>query len=289
MSPLRRRAPFARALALFLSGAAVAGCEAAPVPPAEPGAPELRVPEAPTAAVPSAAWSAELPAASVELAPGTRVWAAVPTLGSELVSVGIYTLESIDAERANLVDKLGTRTLGVAPALVHPIGTAGGLEPGDTALFFTWTTPAALGRVTRKVGGSLRVRYDWAGETKDTTADHAEPARKGVVPFAYVTFPKFGRQSLGLVVALDPGHVWVRTSSGHVERHPREAVGAVEVATAVLKVGAKVRAYDWVDGLREAVVSEVVEPGLRYAVRAEGSERDERYFFTALVPRVAAR
>ena len=279
-----RRAAWAVAALACL---AAVGCDR-PVEGGTLTAPSLNVPEPSVAVAPRLSWLEKLPPTPTTASEGALAWASIPQPGSELVVVGVYTVERGDDGVITLVDKLGARTRGVPPALVHAV-LPGNLAVGDAALFYTWTTGAVVGRVTRARDGRVRLRFDWSGESKDILADHAEPLRQGIAPLSFVSFPKFGRRSMGLVLALDETQAWVRTSAGHVELHRRDVLAPVELAVTALKVGARVSAYDWVEGFRPGVVSKVSEPGLRYEVRFDRTAAPEPFYFAQLSPHAETR
>jgi hypothetical protein len=258
-------------------------------PPTQDGAPsvEALLPTASASAAASAlpAWVAELPpSARGEARETERVWATVPRRGSELAQVGVYTVTGVFDGLYSLTDALGQRVDGVSGALVHRTGKTGKLATGDVVLFHTPTAPAMIGRVAELIrGAEIRVRYDWAGATREAPVDHAEPPIEGVKPMAYVAFPKAGTESVGLLVALTDDKGWVRTASGHVEVHDRKTLAALAVPRNALKAGERVRAWRWATGLLEGTVSAIVEaPDLRYRVKLGDGRTEEDYFFAAV-------
>src|SRR5690606_39890463 len=135
-----------------------------------------------------------------------------------MAEVGVFQVEALHEGRYSLIDRLGQRFDGVPPAVVHPVGEAKGLREGDVALIYTKTTPGVIGRVAELVpGAEIRVRYDFGGTTREALVDHAEPVRTGTGPLTFVSFPKSGGRSRGLVLAQSADRVWGRTASGHVE------------------------------------------------------------------------
>lgn len=270
---------------------ALGGCPDASVelpPPPPRGGPEPILPSpAPSAASTVPGWVERLPPLtpeSVSVAKGDRVWAATSVGSSEMVDVAIYTVEGIHDGLVSITSRTAVRIDGVHPALVHAVGGVPNLMTGGTVLFYTPSTPAFIGSVAEVVGGqSIKIRYDHAGTTKTTEADHVEQPVTGVKPLAYVGFPKAGATSRGLVVALTDAHVWLRTASGHVEVHDRERVEALPLPPTEVAVGRAVRAYRWATGYEPGVVTEVVEAGLRYKVRRD-PRRESTYFFSSLLP-----
>jgi hypothetical protein len=165
---------------------------------------------------------------------------------------------------------------------VHRTGKTGKLQSGDVVLFHAPTAPAMLGRVADLAPGrEIRVKYDWAGATREAAVDHAEAPVEGIKPLAYVGFPKAGTRSMGLVVALADEQAWIRTASGHVELHEKKALEPLAFPREALKEGERVRAWRWALGFQDGVVANVVEPELRYRIKHDGSEED--YFFATVV------
>lgn len=232
------------------------------------------------------AWVEALPAVDPVASKGDRVWAAVSVLpGAEMAEVGVFQVEAVYEGRYSLIGRLGQRRDGVKAAVVHPVGDPKGLRENDVALIYTKTTPGFLGRVAELVAGAeIRVRYDFGGTTRLAAVDHAERPREGVVPLAFVSFPKSGGRSRGLVLAMVEDRAFIRTASGHVEIHPTASIEALPPLADRWKVGAKVRAFRWATGLRAGVVTEEIEPGLRYRVRLYEQPATSDYFFTALFP-----
>ena len=227
------------------------------------------------------AWMADLPEGSPTAGPGERVWATVPG-ATRIPSVGIYTVEGVYDGLYSLTDRKGQRVDGVPPSVVHR-ASRDKVEAGAVVLFHSPTTPAFLGRVAELVpGGEIEVAYDWAGKTRKTAIDHAQTPVTGIRPLAYVSFPKAGQTSRGLVIALSDRRAWVRTASGHVEAHPRAAIRSLPLPSTSLKVGSRVRAFRWATGIQLGTVAEILEPDLRYRIDLDGNKPDEEYFFTSL-------
>jgi hypothetical protein len=232
----------------------------------------------------SPAWLGRLPEKEIAVRAGERVWAAQAVSGSEMVDVAIYTVEGVHDGMVSLTDRTGQRVDRVPAALVHRAPSPAKLSDGELVLFYTPTAPAVFGRIVGLVGGrAIKVRYDRAGQSAETEAEHVTHPVAGVAPMAYVGFPKAGVMSRGLVLAQSDELVFVRTASGHVEVHERALVEALPLPPATVPVGTSVRAYQWATGFEEGVVAEVIEPGLRYRVRLEG-DRERAYFFSAVLP-----
>ncbi|MCA9621711.1 MAG: hypothetical protein KC731_21960, partial [Myxococcales bacterium] len=248
--------------------------------------PEPELPSArPVGSVAPAEWLAELPDLPPTAQKGERVWATIPGRATELPIVGIFSVEGIYDGYYSLLDLKGQRVDHIPSALVHR-ATRARLKGGEVVLFYTPSAPAFLGRVGELVpGGHIEVSYDWAGETKRAKVDHAEPPVDGIRPMAYVSFPKSGDQSRGLVVALDDLRAFIRTASGHVERHPRAGVRSLPIPRADWEVGARVLAHRWAIGMVTGTVSEVLEGGLRYRIAVDGHRPSLTVFFTELFPR----
>jgi len=262
-------------------------------PPVEPVLPTA----APAALAPSGAGSADspelvrvpswiraLPEIDVPVKEGEQAWASAPVAGSEMAVVGVYTVERVHDKRAVLLDKAGQKARAVPGALIHPLGVRGKLKAEDTALGYSWTSAVVLGRVTKIRGDDVQLAYDWAGSTKTATMDHAEPPVRGIAPMAFVGYPKFERQSKGLLIAVSKDKGWVQTSSGHVEIHDRGELKSLDISAKALDVGDRVDGYSWTSGYEPGTVSRVLEPGLRYAVGL-GPSREQPYFFADLLHR----
>ncbi len=258
--------------------------------PADASIPEPIVPTAAASVAPALSlpsWSTKLPEVPASLPKGTRVWATVTGVhDGELPDVGIFTVEGVYDGVYSLTDLMGHRVDGVHPALVHRAGTAGRLVEGTVVLFATKTTPGMLGRVSTIVpGGEINVHYDAGGKTQLAAVDHAEPPVTGVRPMAYVSYPKVGRSSRGLLLATSAADGWLLTSSGHVEIHPLRDLGALPIPGAPLEAGARVDAYAWATGIRPGTIVAVTEPGLRYQVKLDETGLVEDYFFAKVYPR----
>jgi hypothetical protein len=240
--------------------------------------------ESASAAPDPRAWHLELPRAVPAANIRDRVWAAPPRYGSELTSAALYTVDGITPAGLSLVDRLGQRVDNVPAAVVHRVKPPVKLREGDVVLCYGPTLPAVLARVAEiKPGQEIRVRYDWAGSTRETNILHAEPPEIDIKPMAYVGFPKAGGVSRGLLIALSEQRGWVLTGSGHVEVHRRADLSQLPLLPADLAVGAKVQAYAWATGYLEGTVSEILEPRLRYRVTHPGNKPPRDYFFSALI------
>ena len=227
-------------------------------------------------------WLGRLPAVSVPAKEGDRVWATIPIPGSEMGSVGIFTVDRIDGPKATIIDKMGQKTRGVPGALVHPLGAEHRPKAGELVLCYSWTSAAALGRTLKAQSRGALVQLDWAGATKVLSVDHTEVPVRGIAPLAFVAFPKFGRKSKGLVVAVSKSEAWIQASSGHIEIHPSATLEPLEIAQDV-SPGNRVAAYSWTNGFEIGTVRRALEPGLRYLVEV-GEERVEQpYFFADLI------
>lgn len=246
--------------------------------------PVLPAPSASAAPAAPPAWVSTLPDVMPQLMAGQRVWAAPPLRGSDMVDIGVYTVEGIHDRRVSLTDRLGQRIDGVPGALVHAAIIGGKLNEGDIVLCYSFTLSAVLARVAKlKAGSEIEVHYDWAGTTKTSSIEHCQAPVEGIAPLAFVGFPKGGGMSRGLLIALGTDRGWVRTASGHVEAHSVKAFEKLPIPPGDRVVGQKVRAYSWATGFQSGVVSNVSEPGLRYRVKLEGDKPERDYFFTMLV------
>jgi hypothetical protein len=228
-------------------------------------------------------WLRQLPDLPVKANEGALVWASAPVPSSDMALVAVYTVEGIRGHRANLIDKLGQKVRNVPGALIHPLGAPGHLKLGEVALCYTWSTGATLGRVAKARDREVQIEVDWAGATRTTSVDHAEPMVKSIAPLGFVSYPKFGHRSKGLVVALSKDKAWVQTSSGHVEIHDRSALAVLAVPEESLETGARVEAYGWTTGFEPGTIARVVEPGVRYAVKLPSSKVEQITFFADLV------
>jgi len=229
-------------------------------------------------------WMATLPAAKPTVVAGAEAWVTLLQAGGELAEVAVVRVDSVGDGVLSVIDKTGQRTDGVPAALAHPIGDKRNLREGTLALFYTWTTPSWIGRVSHAVNhDELRVRYDWAGTTRETPVDHAEPLRGGITPLAFVAFRMGGSTSMGQIVALDAARAWVLTGSGHVELRPRGELEALELHGKDLSVGQAVRAYRWGTGFERGTVAKVLEPGIRYEIAFGPNQPAVAHFVGALV------
>ena len=263
------------------------GC---PIEDTAPAPPHASIPEPilPTAAATSSAaadsapaWASALPDVAPSARKGQRVWATIPR--GDLPRVGVFTVEGIYDGLYSLTDAMGQRVDRVPASLVHRAARTRKLQEGEVVFFYTKATPGLIGRVSEIIpGGEINVRYDAAGTTRQTAVDHAETPLRGLVALAFVSFPKAGRQSRGLLVALSAEQAWVRTSSGHVEMHPRAKIKALPTPLPAPKVGSRVRAYAWATGIQTGVVTAVIEPSLRYRIKVDDTATERGYFFSSV-------
>jgi hypothetical protein len=280
-----------RAHSRALACALVMGCAPAcssdgsqPTPAASITEPDVPAPSVSPVAAGEPAWAAKLPDVLPPVVAAQRVWAAPPLRGSEMVDIGVYTVEGVHDRRVSLTDRLGQRIDGVPGALVHAARIGPKLAEGDIVLCYAWTLSAVLARVAKLSSGQeIEVQYDWAGTTKSSTIEHCQPPLGGLEPLAFVGFPKGGAVSRGQLIALSREQGWVRTASGHVELHPVRALQPLALPRTDRAVGEKVRAYSWATGFQPGVVSKVLESGLRYRVKLDGDKPERDYFFTMLV------
>ena len=264
--------------------------------PSFPDKPEERrplpsvLPVLPTADGPSArgapppTWTPHLPTVRVDAKSGDRVWATPPQRGSDIPNVAVYTVDEVDETHASLVDKLGQKVRRVPGAVIHPLIENHKFREGELTLCYSLTTPGILARVSEESRGFIvSVNYDWGGKTKEGTMDHCGPLRTELAPLALVSFPKARTRSIGLVIALGEERAWVRTDSGHIEVHDRKPLQVVLMDTRGYKVGDRVRAYRWASGVRVGIITQVIEPLLRFEVKFPGNAPAGPYFVTELL------
>ncbi len=224
-------------------------------------------------------WLAGLPERSVEAAPGETVWAVVPEAGSEAARLGTYRLESAAGAEAVLTDALGTVYEGVPGALVHPLSSfpEAELAAGTAVLADRLDAGGIVGRVTGLEAGTVEVAYDWNGVTVTSSVDAvmALPAIEGSLALRWVRYRTGGEGAWyqGLCFAESETQAWISTDGGYVEVVAMDAVQPlVDLGRGELQAGDAVAAYSWGHGYRPGVIEEVLEPGLRYAVKLEGGE-----------------
>ena len=83
----------------------------------------------------------------------------------------------------------------------------------------------------------------------------------------------------GLCFAESADKLWLDVGGGHVEVVDRDAVRPIaDLGVAELAPGAAVAAHSWGHGYRPGVVEEVLEPGLRYAVKLENGDTEPVFF-----------
>jgi hypothetical protein len=239
--------------------------------------------------VPPAAWLEGLPAgdaAAGDAAPavGQPAWAALPLDESGQARLSLVRVTGASGTTVAVVDGMKHRHVGVPRALVHPVGSAEGLKPGDVALCARWTTPSTVCRIEQLEGGKVvRAAYDWAGVTKHSAVDHAEKLAESLRPLAFASYPLEGRRSRGQVVAIDRQRVWLLGESGHITKHPRHQVRRSRPAPA-LKDGSLIYAFRWGRGYQRGRVVEVLEPGLRFRIALEGDRPSDDFFVSHLAP-----
>ncbi len=231
-------------------------------------------------------WLAGLPRRNVEAAAGDEVWAVVPRGGREAATVATYRVESVSGSEAVLVDGLGRRFEGVPGALVHPRSgfPEGEMVEGTVVLGDRWDARGVVGRVAGLDGGRVRVAFDWNGATATDVLDSVMPLpASGESPVlrwvAYRPAAGEGAWYKGLCFAESDDRVWILDDGGFVEVAAREAVKVLgDLGGGDPAVGAEVAAYTWGHGYRSGVIEEVLEPGLRYAVRLEGGQTRAFFF-----------
>lgn len=231
-------------------------------------------------------WLAGLPERAVEASPGETVWAVVPELGNDGARIGSYRLESAEGRQAVLVDGIGNRFESVPGALVHPVSSfpEAELAVGVAVLADRWDADRVVGRVTSLEDGRVELAYDWNGVTVTGSMDAvmALPAADDSLVLRWVGYRPEGDDDSwfkGLCFAQSGDKLWISTDGGNVEVvgvaavKPLADLGRVAPAT-----GDAVAAYSWGHGYRSGVVEEVLEPGLRYAVKLEGGETRSVFF-----------
>ncbi len=239
-------------------------------------------------------WLAGLPERAVEAAPGEMVWAVVPELGSEAVAIRTYLLEAATGTEAVLVDAIGNRYQGVPGVLVHPASgfPEAELAIGTVVLGDRWDAGKVVGRVARLEDGQVELDYDWNGVTVTGAMDAVMvlPAGEGGLALRWVGYRTPGAEDSagpspggpwykGLCFAESNDRVWISADGGHLEIVARDAVKPLaDLGRAELAQGDAVAAYSWGHGYRPGVIEEVLEPGLRYAVKLEGGETRPVFF-----------
>jgi hypothetical protein len=250
---------------------------AALVPLAPPSVDGARVEE-------SAAWQQKLPSEAPKVKVGAQAWALLPQAGGSLFELAIVRVDALGPGTVAVIDRMQQRIDGVPAALVHPTGETRNLRQGTLALFYTPTTPGFVGWVSHSQrGDELRVKYDWAGKTRETEVEHAEALRRGVAPLAWVRYPKGATTSLGLVVAADGERAFILEGSGEVTIVASTKVSPAELRARGLAIGERVDAYRWAFGVRSATVTREVESGLRYEVAFSSGQPSTTSFVAALV------
>lgn len=230
-------------------------------------------------------WLAGLSERAIEATPGETVWAVVPELGNEGARVGTYRLESATGGEAVLVDGIGNRYAGVPGALVHPVSgfPEAELAVGTVVLADRWDAGQVVGRVLGVQAGLVELAYDWNGVTVSGTMASfmALPVAEDSLALRWVGYQVPGDDSWykGLCFAENDAQAWISTDDNRVEVISRDAVKPLtDLGRAVFATGDAVAAYSWDHGYRPGVVAEVLEPGLRYAVKLEGGEMRPVFF-----------
>ena len=230
-------------------------------------------------------WLASLPERTVTAASGETVWAVIPTPGSEAASLGAYLFESVEGARAVLIDGIDNRFEGVPGALVHPLSSfpEAELAPGAAAFASRWDAGAVVGRVAAVDAGKVELAYDWNGVTVTSALEAVMPlpAADGGLTLSWVGYRAgdAGGWSKGLCFAESDDRAWILADGGHVEIVAKGGVEPlVDLGRMELAAGDAVAAYSWGHGYRSGVIEDVLEPGLRYAVKLEGGETRPVFF-----------
>ena len=229
------------------------------------------------------AWLAELPERTIEAAAGERVWAVVPEQGSEAARLATYRIAETSGTESVLVDDLGNRFEGVPGALVHPLSgfPEAELAVGVAVLADRWDAAKVVGRVSRIEDGEVEITFDWNGSTAVGAMDAVMPlpAGDGLI-LRWVAYPGSDAATWhkGLCFAESDDRLWISDDGGHVEVVAKDSVKLLDDLGRELQVGATVSAYCWDHGFRQGVIAEVLEPGLRFAVRTEDGETRPFFF-----------
>jgi len=269
------------ARALVIVAGACRGTEPAPV-----SAPLVALAPPPVAKArvnDPAAFHRSLSDAPPKVKVGAQAWALLPQACGTVYELAIVRVDALGANTVAVIDRMQQRVDGVPAALVHPLGDTRNLRQGTLALFYTPTTPGFVGRVSHSQRGEeLRVKYDWAGTTRETDVEHAEALRRGLVPLAWVRYPKAGATSLGVVVAENGEQVFVLEGSGAVATIAKSSLAPVELQARGVSLGGSVEVFHWDLGVRAGTVTREIEPGLRYEVVFPSGQPAATSFVAAL-------
>ena len=70
--------------------------------------------------------------------------------------------------------------------------------------------------------GAIHVEHRWGDSTKRSAPSTiAEPARRKLMPLAYVAFENHGRKQRGMLLALTDEWAWLRNAAGAVVKSKR--------------------------------------------------------------------
>lgn len=275
------------AVALVLSASIVA-CRSAEPPAATVSVPPPPLPPPTFSALSVGAraeWWRGFPEQTPRVAVAERAWAVLPQPGSALAEVAIVRVDAVGATTVAVIDRMQQRVDALPASAVHPIGKTQSLKEGTLALVYTPTTPGYVAVVSHaREGQELRVKYDWAGTTRETDVEHAEALRREVEPLAWVVYPKAMGNGLGQVVAADRDRVWILDGSGTVTPVARASVVAAGLSGRALSVGERIGAHRFSFGVEAGTVARILEPGLRYEVAFSGNRPTASLFVTSLVP-----
>ncbi len=237
-----------------------------------------------------ASWLAELPQRTVAARPGEKVWAVVPELGSERATIATYDVESANGTTATLLDAIGSRFEGIPGALVHPVTEyrTAELAAGMVVLADRWGANLVVGRLARLADGAAFVQHDWNGHTVVDEMAVAVPLLGAGEDLAlrWVSYQRepAGPRLKGLCFAAGDDRVWIAEDNGFVAVLGRHEVEVLDsLGGRDFQPGDTVAAYLWGFGYRPGEVSTVLEPQLRYAVRLEGEQAAQPFFFTDLI------
>jgi hypothetical protein len=238
-------------------------------------------------------WYTSIPKRPVTAKPGDMVVAVIVEDGKNEARIGVYKVESVAGETANLAGTFSSDKFGDVPgSLIYPVPDQTEFKPGDVVTAYAVGNNNTIGKVAKLEGGKVHVTSHYFGpdpKPEVKPLDYAIRPPSGVAPLAWVAYQEKDKWHRGMALVVDQGKVYVYKpfgAGGKIDAMDASMVKPVEIAGREYKVGETVQAYEFGSGYREATVQTVEDGGLVYSVLVTGATSPKRYFFGALTPKV---
>lgn len=237
------------------------------------------------------AWLRKIPHKKPEVKAGDRVWALVPTPGTNKATFNVWDVDSVQDETVTVAplvradgklkrDEANKKT-GAPGPLITPAAPldAAKIKAGDLVVAAVPGLHAAVALVTKIAGASAEVKYVDGDKVADATVDHAIPLAQGIQPFAVTVFLDNGTFPYReMLVAAAAGDMLFGTDrAGVVHAVDRRDAKAVAVQLKDRKKGDTVVAFD-AGGAVDARIEAEITPRLLYTIRMRGAPAPVPFF-----------